>query len=57
LQSISEGKNEKEEEVELIAQIKKHSPIYPFMFALRSSEARRQYPKLPFYTALYPSIY
>jgi hypothetical protein len=39
LQSIIKGKNEEENE------IRKQSPIYSFMYALKSSEARRQYPK------------
>jgi hypothetical protein len=46
LQSINKEKNEKEEE-EIIgrSEIKKQSPLYLFMYALKSSEARRQYPK------------
>jgi hypothetical protein len=39
LQSIINGKNEEEREIQ------KQSPIYSFMYALKSSEARRQYPK------------
>jgi hypothetical protein len=39
LQSVIKGKNEEERE------IKKQSPVYLFMYALKSSEARRQYPK------------
>jgi hypothetical protein len=39
LQSIT---NEKTEERTGMSQ---HSPIYSFMYALKSSEARRQYPK------------
>ena len=47
MQSITEEKNEKEQEIEIIGinEIKKQSPLYPFMYALKSSEARRQYPK------------
>ncbi len=46
LQSITEEKNEKEEKgIIAISEIKKQSPLYPFMYALKSSEARRQYPK------------
>jgi hypothetical protein len=37
LQSIVEKKEEKE--------ITLQSPLYSFMYALKSSEARRQYPK------------
>jgi hypothetical protein len=40
LQSIIKRKNEEEE-----LEIQKQSPIYSFMYALKSSEARRQYPK------------
>ena len=28
-----------------ITQLQRHSPLYSFMYALKSSEARRQYPK------------
>jgi hypothetical protein len=46
LQSITKEKNEKEEEGIIgISEIKKQSPSYSFMYALKSSEARRQYPK------------
>jgi hypothetical protein len=46
LQSITEEKNEKEEKgIIIISEIKKQSPLYSFMYALKSSEARRQYPK------------
>jgi hypothetical protein len=47
LQSINKEKNEKEEE-EIIgrSEIKKQSPLYSFMYALKSSEARRRYPKM-----------
>src|SRR5919197_1540607 len=41
MQSIIKGKNE-EEEGKMGG---KQSPIYSFMYALKSSEARRQYPK------------
>jgi hypothetical protein len=39
LQSIIDQKNEGE------PGIRKQSPVYSFMYALKSSEARRQYPK------------
>jgi hypothetical protein len=44
LQSISDDKTR---EKELITQEQQHgqSPIYSFMYALKSTEARRQYPK------------
>lgn len=46
LQSTTEEKNEKEEEGIIgINKIKKQSALYSFMYALKSSEARRQYPK------------
>jgi hypothetical protein len=40
LQSITKEKNEEKSEMG-----GKQNPIYSFMFALKSSEARRQYPK------------
>jgi hypothetical protein len=39
LQSVIEEKNEGERGT------RKHSPVYPFVYALKSSEVRRQYPK------------
>jgi hypothetical protein len=44
LQSIIKEKYEKEEEIGIRGEIKKQSPIYSFMYALKSSDARRQYP-------------
>jgi hypothetical protein len=41
MQSITEREENKEGK-EITIQ---HSPLYPFMYALKSSEARRQYPK------------
>ena len=43
MQSTIKEKNEKEEVG--ITEIKKRSPIYSFMYASKSSEARRQYPR------------
>jgi hypothetical protein len=37
VQSITESKKEKEE-----GEIKQQSPIYPYIYVLKSSEARRQ---------------
>jgi hypothetical protein len=47
LESITEEKNEKEEEEGIIgiSEIKKQSSLYSFMYSLKSSEARRKSPK------------
>lgn len=42
LLSIAKQQNKEHEE---ITQQRQLSPLYPFMYALKSSEARRQYPK------------
>jgi hypothetical protein len=38
-------KKEEEEEEQKISIIKQQKPLYSFMYALKSTEARRQYPK------------
>jgi hypothetical protein len=45
LLSIKEKKTEEQKEGKGVITQQQQSPVYSFMYALKSSEARRQYPK------------